>query len=205
MFLGLLIYIGRKRNHTLIGKMCFWIGAVFLIFLISSMMVVQFAIGAALILFLRYYANTKKHPPKWEPSFYEGDSLEEPLLKTTPLLQHKFLGDQVTSEAGYKWHDVNIQGGFGDRILDLSNTVLPEDVFISIRHVVGNIEIYVPYEVEVSVHHSAMFGNVGLLGEVSRKITNQTIAYHTPLYYEKKPRIKIITSTISGDIEVKRL
>lgn len=91
-------------------------------------------------------------------------------------------------------------------LLDLSNTVLPNDTaVISIRHVIGNIEIYVPYEVEVSIHHSSVFGKAHILGKHHLKLMNKSIHYQTANYDTAYPRVKIITSLFSGDIEVKRI
>lgn len=114
-------------------------------------------------------------------------------------------GDQSTTEHAYYWQDINIHGAFGDRVIDLSNTVLPEDTaVISIRHLIGNIEIHVPYEVGVSIHHSSIFGRAHILGE-HRNLMNQSLSYQTEGYTATYPRVKIITSLLSGDIEVKRI
>ena len=100
-----------------------------------------------------------------------------------------------TEETAYEWQDINIHGGIGDRIIDLSNTVLPEDTaVISIRHLVGNIVIYVPYEVEIMIHHSAIFGRSYILNEYIHNLMNQIISYKTKNYDTTYPRVKIITS-----------
>ncbi|GGC96970.1 hypothetical protein GCM10007216_29720 [Thalassobacillus devorans] len=205
LFSGLLMYIGWKKYARLWAKVVFWVGAVSLTFTILNMMAVRFLIVAGLILFLVHYSRSKKEAvhlkPEWSPD------AREPLFKVEPLFQQKFFGNQQTDDMAYQWKDINIHGGFGDRIIDLSNTVLPVDdtAVISIRHLIGNIEIYVPYEVEVSISHSAVFGRAAVFDNPYTNLINQQLAYRTEGYGSKQPQVKIITSLFSGNIEVKRI
>jgi len=76
---------------------------------------------------------------------------------------------------------------------------------ISIRHIMGKIEIYVPYEVEVSIHHSSVFGRAHIFSQHHWELMNKSLFYQTENYDTSYPRVKIITSIFSGDIEVKRI
>ncbi|WP_096438266.1 cell wall-active antibiotics response protein LiaF [Alteribacter populi] len=206
IFLALLLYIGRKYYHKLIGKLCFWIGLVSLVFTVLNLMAVRFLFISLVCLFFYRYYRSKKDPETLEPEFGEQPGSQvEPMVYVLPLFKNRFIGQQKTSEVPYAWRDINIQGGIGDRIIDLSNTVIPDNAIISIRHGVGNIKIFVPYEVEVSVSHSAWFGRATIFQEKNTKLFNQQLAYQTAEYDERKPRVKIVTSVLSGDIEVKRI
>lgn len=131
---------------------------------------------------------------------------EEPLVQVDNLFNERFFDDFRTEETAYQWKDVNMHGIYGDRVIDLSNTVLPYDTaIISIRHLVGNIEIYVPYEVEVSIHHSSIFGRASIFGEYHGRLMNKSLHYETKKYNTAHQRVKIVTSLFSGDIEVKRI
>lgn len=204
---GIMAYLGWKNFHRSLGKILFWIGIVFLIFTIINMMAVRFLIIIGIVLLLREYYKSTKDPVKWEVPEHQQDehSNAEPLLELKPFMQQRFWGDQITSDSSYEWQDINIQGTFGDRVLDLSNTVLPAAANISIRHFIGNIEIYVPYEVEVSIHHSSVLGRANLLGQYHMRLLNHQLSYQTSHYHEGKQRVKIITSLVSGNIEVKRI
>ncbi|MDY0405195.1 cell wall-active antibiotics response protein LiaF [Virgibacillus sp. 179-BFC.A HS] len=148
----------------------------------------------------------KKDAEFIQPQLQLDDSQEEEVYKVAPLFHLRMFGSQQTANHAYRWNDINIHGGIGDRIIDLTNTVLPkETAVISIRHIAGNIEIYVPYEVEVCVHHSAVFGRVHIFGKTYNKLVNQTATFKTKHYDTSHPRVKIVTSLFSGDIEVKRL
>ncbi|QHE52640.1 cell wall-active antibiotics response protein LiaF [Pontibacillus sp. HMF3514] len=204
---GIMVYFGWRNFHRSLGKILFWIGIVFLSFTIINMMAVRFIIIIGLILILREYYKSTKEPINWQvPEHnWSGSENTEALLEMKPFMQQRIWGDQITSESAYEWHDVNIQGTFGDRVLDLSNTVLPDHSFISIRHFIGNIEIYVPYEIEVSIQHSSLIGRANILGQYHMNLWNHQLSYQTAHYSSDKPRVKIITSLMSGNIEVKRI
>ncbi|MGM8365907.1 cell wall-active antibiotics response protein LiaF [Virgibacillus sp. W0181] len=209
LFSGLLIYIGWKNYSHLWGKVCFWIGLISIIFSILNMMAIRFFIIVGIVFFLLHYFRSKNENEHITPELpLPGGQSEtgETIYKIDPLFDKNFFSDQKTSDSAYSWRDVNIHGAFGDRTIDLSNTVLPNDTaVISIRHFIGNIVIYVPYEVEISIHHSSIFGKATILNHEHRKLLNQTLSYQTSKYNSNNPRVKIITSLLSGDIEVKRI
>ncbi|WP_077327936.1 cell wall-active antibiotics response protein LiaF [Virgibacillus siamensis] len=207
LFSGFFIYIGWKHFTKLWGKIFFWLGLISLVFSVLNMLAVRFLIVAAIVLFLVNYSKSKQESDIIKPSLPGPDIVnEQPTVQITPLFGHKLFGDQQTTDTVYQWRDVNIHGAFGDRTIDLSNTVLPNDTaVISIRHVLGNITIFVPYEVEVSIHHSAVFGRAHILGNHHRKLMNQSLFYQTEQYDHASSRVKIVTSQFSGDIEVKRI
>src|SRR5690625_6472988 len=103
--------------------------------------------------------KTKKEKNRIEQIIEEQMS-EEPLteIQVTPLFDSRLFDDQATADRAYAWRDINIHGVFGDRIIDLSNTVLPDDTaVISIHHVLGDIIIYVPYNVVVCIYLFSYF------------------------------------------------
>lgn len=205
LFLGFLIFLGWKNYHRLIGKVVFWIGIVSLSLTVLNMVAVRFLFISLIILFFIQYRRSKNEPEYIKPRFDESVKSEtEMLTEIKPLLQHRFYGEQKTEDVPYQWRDVNIHGGFGDRIIDLSNTVIQEDAVISIRHFMGSIKIYVPYEMEVSIQHSCMFGHLSIFQSHEMKLLNQSVAFQTENYAHGKPRVKIVTSIFSGDIEVRR-
>ena len=207
LFFGVITYFGWKRFDRLYGKICFWGGAVSLFFTVFNMLAVRFFLIVVIILFLYDYLKTKNEAERIMPTPHaHQEIIFDPLIKIKPLFDHKIFDDQKTSDTAYQWRDINIHGAFGDRVVDLSNTVLPnETAIISIRHFMGNIEVYVPYEVEVSIHHSSIFGRAHIFGEHHWNLVNKTLLYQTENYDQATPRVKIVTSILSGDIEVKRI
>lgn len=207
LFCGLFIYVGWKKFYRLWGKIFFWIGTIGLVIAVFNMIAIRFLIIAGIILFVINYSKTKKEPDHIQPRITSEERVNnETVIKTKPLFDHRIFGEQETPNQAYQWQDINIHGAFGERIIDLSNTVLPDDTaVISIRHLVGNIEIFIPYEVEVSIHHSSVFGRAHIFGAYHRKLMNQSLLYKTENYESGHPRVKVITTLLSGDIEVKRI
>jgi len=202
-----LLFIGWKNFHKLWGKILFWFFFLCTVISVLNIWAVRFFIVAVLVLFVFEYVKSKKETETITPSLPGGKIInQENMIKIEPLFDHKLFGNQKTEDTAYQWRDINIHGAFGNRIIDLSNTVLPQDTaVISIRHIMGKIEIYVPYEVEVSIHHSSVFGRAHIFGQHHWELMNKSLFYQTENYDTTYPRVKIITSIFSGDIEVKRI
>ncbi|MCD8508614.1 MAG: cell wall-active antibiotics response protein LiaF [Bacillus sp. (in: Bacteria)] len=208
LFFSFISFIGRKHYHKTIGKIFFWAGIIILFFTVINMLAVRFLIIAVIVLFFIHYKKAKDEPDRIEPQFSNASTAgkkDGPLAQIEPLFKNRFFGTDKTPERPYQWRDINIHGGFGDKVVDLSNTVLPDDPVISIRQIVGNVKIYVPYDVEVMITHSAAFGRATIFQQQHEQLFNQCITYRTEDYETNTPRVKIVTSIMSGDIEVKRI
>jgi len=128
------------------------------------------------------------------------------MIKEQPLLKNRFFGGQKTPDHVYEWNDVNIQGGIGDTVIDLSYTVLPKgETTIFIRNVIGKITILIPYDVEVSVNHSVIYGSAKILDFYEASFMNRQVKVETANYEQTDQKVKILTSMLIGDIEVKRV
>ncbi|WP_347862098.1 cell wall-active antibiotics response protein LiaF [Salimicrobium sp. PL1-032A] len=198
LFSGLLVYFGHRSYNRKAGKVMFWIGLVFLIMTIMSMAVVRFLLFLFLVLLIYNYTQSGKRSDS--PSFPEGPVL----TPEEPVLSSKLWGDDSTPSS-YAWNDINIHGGIGDKTIDLSRTVLPDKALISIRHLIGNITIYVPYDTEIAIDHSSVIGRATIFDFEKKELWNQNIHYRTEHYGIASPGVRIVTSVFSGDIEVKRI
>jgi lia operon protein LiaF len=211
IFSGLLsslcIYFGRKKLPSTFGKILFWFGLVSLFITIITMMTVKFLLIAIILFFIVQFIKSKQRPisikPIIEESFKQDDWSD---VKSKPMFQNVLFGMQQTPSHVYEWADVNIQTGVGDTIIDLSNTVLPEGIsVISIRNFIGNITVLIPYEMEVSVNHSTLYGSTTIFDYEDHKVLNHSLSYYTPHYRESNQKVKIVTSMLIGDLEVKRI
>jgi len=130
----------------------------------------------------------------------------ETTIKEQSLFQNRFFGQQQTPDHVYEWNDVNIQAGIGDTVIDLSYTVLPKgETVIFIRNVMGKVTIMVPYDVEVSVNHSVFFGSARILDFNESSLINRLIKVETADYEQANQKVKVFTSMMIGDVEVKRV
>lgn len=203
-----MVYIGRKWMPRTSGKWLFWLGLIFLFINVFSMMTLKFFLLAILIHLLIQFAQSKKDPKQIKPEFKEPsiNLHKETIVKKDPLFSNIFIGQQKTPEQVYEWNDINIQTGIGDTIIDLSYTVIPKgETVIFIRNFIGNVQVLVPYDVEVSVNHSGIVGAAKILEFKESKLFNQSLQLQTPGYEKSGQRIKILTSLLVGDIEVNRV
>lgn len=208
IFFGVVAYIGWKQYKHMWAKMVFWVGIVIVFFTLINTIAVRFIVVITVALFVWDYVKSRNYEQHMMPTPYIQDEAqrEEVIIEMNPLFKQTIYGDQQTSHQAYVWNDINIHGGIGTRFIDLSNTVLPHDTaVISIRHTIGNIIIYIPYETEFMIHHSAVFGNAFILHKEYGNLLNQQLSFKTAHYDNQHPRIKIITSVLSGDIEVRRI
>ncbi|WP_455675611.1 cell wall-active antibiotics response protein LiaF [Pradoshia sp.] len=195
---------GYKNYATLTGKIVLWVGIFFAISGLLSLFVIRAIIFILLLLLLIHYLQKRRKPAEIKPSFkgYE----ETNLVTVHGLVSSRLFGNQSTPEEIYEWDDINAAVGFGDVVIDLSNTVLPkEESIIAIRNIAGNVEILIPYDISVKLSHTALYGSINLFDQEKRDIRNQQISYKTEGYEESSSRIKIVTSIGAGSIVVRRV
>ncbi|MFE8701416.1 cell wall-active antibiotics response protein LiaF [Cytobacillus sp. FJAT-54145] len=204
-----MVYIGRKWMPRTSGKLLFWVGIIFFSISIFNMMTFKFFLLALLVHLLIQFAKSRKEPERIRPIVKEPNIETKPegtLIKKKPLFDNVIFGEQRTPEHVYEWNDVNIQTGIGDTVIDLSYTVLPKgETTIIIRKLIGNVTVLIPYDVELSINHSILAGSTNILNYMDEKMYNQTVQIQTPEYDNATHTIKIYTSMMVGDIEVKRV
>ncbi|MCM3569185.1 cell wall-active antibiotics response protein LiaF [Neobacillus mesonae] len=205
---GGMIYLGRKRRGRMLGKLLFYAGIFFFAISVFNMMTFKFLLLAVLLHFFIQYLNAKKRPNSIKPELIEPDQTvqQETLIHSKLLFENIFIGQQKTPQGVYEWNDVNIQTGIGDTVIDLSYTMLPKgETVIFIRNLIGNIQILVPYDLEVSVQHSSVIGKTSVFENENEKMFNQVFQVKTAGYDGAEQKVKIFTSLIVGNIEVSRI
>lgn len=201
-----MIYLGRKWMPKTSGKLLLGAGIIFLAINALNMLVIKFFFLALLGVYIYQYAQRKKHPEKITPIIHSEQERTANKVTAKPLFQNRLFGGQKTPDHVYEWNDINIFNGIGDSVIDLSYTVLPKgESVIFIRNVMGKITILVPYDIEISVHHSVLFGNARIFDYEENALFNRLLTVHTEDYEHAKHKVKIFTSTMIGDIEVKRV
>jgi lia operon protein LiaF len=205
---GGMMYLGRKKAGKKLGKILFILGIIFFVLSIVNMMTFRFLLLAILLHFFIQFIQSKKKPKKLVPdiNLSEPTQSSEPLISSEPLFNNLLVGQQKTPIGVYAWDDVNIQTGFGDIVIDLSYTMLPKgEAVILIRNIIGNIHILIPYETEVSIHHSGVVGSAKVFGSEKDKLFNQVFHLKTAGYETSETKVKIVTTLVVGNLEVSRI
>lgn len=205
----MMIYFGRQKMPKRSGKFMFWLGIIIFISTFMNMITLKIMLFIILISILNDFYKSKKEPKLIKPIIDEPKQIDmsetELFVYHTPLLKNKLFGHQETPEHVYEWNDINIQTGIGDAVIDFSNTILPNgETVVFIRNFIGNIQIYIPYDIEVSVHHSVLLGSTKVFSHEEKSIYNQNLFVQTNDYQIAEQKIKVFISMLVGDLEVKR-
>lgn len=210
IFPALLLFIGqrqRKKRKTVAGNILLLMG----VLILAGTLLTSIAFQLAMITLMIYYgyhlykspSRKKKVDVKIEPSSAEDEPRE--FVQVEPFFKNMLVGEIRNMDGVYELDDIDIQYGFGDVHIDLSYTMIPEgETVILIRGMVGSVHLYVPYDVELSIHTSALFGKVSLLDK-SSSVFNTTQKFQTKEYKTATRKIKIVTSLLIGDIEVRNV
>ncbi|MFC0186828.1 cell wall-active antibiotics response protein LiaF [Fictibacillus aquaticus] len=202
-----LIYLGKKKWNKTIGKLMFWAGVIILGITVLNLMAFKFLLVVALLFLIVQFYQSKQNPSIIEPVISGPvEGAEEELYERKSLLQNLWFGKQSTPDYVYEWDDINVQCGVGDTIIDLSQTILPQgEAVIFIRNVIGNVQILIPYDIDVSVQHSVFVGSTVIFEKSEQNIFNQTLYYRTKEYATADKKVRVLTSIGAGTLEVKRV
>ncbi len=196
-----IIYFTRQYYYRPMARMFFWIGMIGLGITVINTIAFQVAIFVVLVMLLLHWYQKNQQSNHQQPQF----PIQQQTTEKKILFTNKWFGRQQTQGISYEWNDINIQSIAGETVIDLTYTVLPKgEPFIMVRHLFGVVKIVVPFDVEVSIHHSVLFGAVDILDHRDDTITNRVIHLQTEGYQAANQKIKIVTSMIAGKIEVIR-
>lgn len=203
-----MMYFSRQGKTKKVGKLLFWIGLLILLISVFNMFTFKFLVISILFYYMIIYFKKNKAPESIVPTIKEKQESTDTseLLIRKPFFQNHLFQRNETPDHVYEWNDINIQAGISDTVIDLSYTVLPAgETVIFIKNLVGNVKVYIPYDMEVSVHHSVLFGSYNIFGEQESQVINKNIQIRPSTFDSAETRVKIFTSFITGSLEVKRI
>lgn len=113
------------------------------------------------------------------------------------------IGDFNMHYHRFELTDMKVTNGIGDVKIDLSKAVIPPgETSIEISVLLGNVQIYVPYELEVAVQANVFMGTLDLLGHHQDGIA-RSFATRSAGYEQAAKKVKINVSLGLGDIDVR--
>lgn len=202
VLLGVVAYFTWEHYYREPNRMIFWSVMVIIFVILIDGIFFRVLLGGVVIWFMIEYLQSQPDKKLKSRDVRFGN---EPINESEILYSNKWFGHQTIGKQPYQWQDYNVQTIFGETVIDLTQTVLPKgEPLILVRQFAGTIKIVVPYDVEVSVHHSTFLGSVDIFGYGYDQITNRVTHYQTENYQQANQRVKIYTSIIAGKIEVVR-
>jgi len=202
IFLMIFGQVLRQRHKFVFGNILFVLGALGLSFTLFSMIAIQW-VFIAIIIYIGYQLFIG-NPEKLQVPC-PSTTLEKEYDQSEPMFKNFLVGHLKSPDVIYDLNDMNFQFGLGDVSLDFSNTIIPVgETIIVIRGIVGRIHLAIPYDIELSIQTSTFMGHLQILDKGDR-VFNTTQKYRTKDYGQGSRKIRIIASTLIGDIEVSNL
>ncbi|WP_087991104.1 LiaRS two-component regulatory system accessory protein LiaF [Bacillus vallismortis] len=191
-----------------------WLGSVMYIFaaflFLKNLFSITFNLfGYAFAAFLIYAGyRLVKGKPIFEPNEKRVDLNKKERHKPAkddkhPDMRSFFIGELQMMKQPFDLNDLNISGFIGDIKIDLSKAMIPEgESTIVISGVIGNVDIYVPSDLEVAVSSAVFIGDINLIGSKKSGLSTKVYAASSD-FSESKRRIKVSVSLFIGDVDVK--
>lgn len=199
----LIIYYWKSHKHKESKKIYLIIGVSLVVIPIISTAVFKIFIFAAAIYALIQYSKAKNQPKRINVYTIPPDH-QTKVTRKTPFIKNMLSGNRRVVNEIFEWDDINIQSGFGNTIIDLGMTMLPPgESVVLIRGLVGNIQLFVPIDASVTINHSAISGKLNIFNQ-EEELLNSNVIYYSDEDDKTSRRIKIVTSVMFGDVEVRR-
>lgn len=187
--LGIYFY---QRNQRIIAGIWFAL-AIILFFKIN----IFGLIVAGVIIFIGYQML------KQDDKRHVGDEAES--TYQTSNVKKIFIGEVHYTRSRFELEDLTIQHGIGDVKIDLTKAIIQDgETVVMINGWIGDIDIYVPYDLPVSVDVSVVLGDLEVFGKKEGGV-NPQISIQTNGYNEAPKKVKLVLSLLIGDIDVRYL
>jgi lia operon protein LiaF len=123
----------------------------------------------------------------------------------SPQYKHSLIGNLFLTGNRWELQDMNIWHGIGDVKIDLSRAYIPDgETVIIISGWIGDVDIYVPYDLDIALTASINFGDIDVFGNKQGGI-NRSMTLSTSGYSESSKRVRLVVSLLVGDIDIIQL
>lgn len=148
----------------------------------------------------------RKYQWQWQQPMLKRVQTVEPHSNGKQTVQRRpWIGNEQIGDEIFSWDDIDIVIAAGDTIIDLGQTILPaRDNVIVVRKGFGRTRILVPIGIGVMLTHTAMAGRVSFEDE-EYELNSECLHLKSANYELSHRRLRIITSTIIGNLEVVRI
>ncbi|WEG13027.1 cell wall-active antibiotics response protein LiaF [Pullulanibacillus sp. KACC 23026] len=120
-------------------------------------------------------------------------------------VRSSFIGDYHLMGRQFELEDLTIRNGIGDVKIDLTKAIIPEgETVIVVQAWIGDVDIFVPYDLDLSVSASVTIGDLNILSEKQGGFGRQ-VTIKTKDYESSSRRVRLILSLLIGDIDVRVL
>lgn len=137
----------------------------------------------------------------WQKKSYVSVKVKKPSTSHQSE-RYAWIGTQQIGQDAFEWDDINIAQFAGDTIIDLGNTILPQqENVIVVRKGIGRVRILVPYGIGIKVYHHAFLGELRFQNQ-QLELKNESVKLYSDNYETSTKTIKIISTIMVGAVEV---
>ena len=188
-------YTGKQGNNVILVAV-----SILFFFIIMLNPFVIMAIFVALIysLFLLYPMMNQER---------EDTNLVFEDVITVKREKNRWFGNlhHFSSYQTCRFDDINLFRLMGKDTIHLEHVILSNhDNVIILRKLVGTTRIIVPVDVEVSLSVNSLYGDLTFLDQPKRALRNEQFHQETRDYLKSPKSVKILLTTMIGDVEVVR-
>ena len=188
-------YTGRQGNNFILVAV-----SILFLFIIMLNPFVILAIFVALIysLFLLYPMMNQER---------EDTNLVFEDVITVKREKNRWFGNlhHFSSYQTCRFDDINLFRLMGKDTIHLEHVILSNhDNVIILRKLVGTTRIIVPVDVEVSLSVNSLYGDLTFFDQPKRSLRNEQFHQETRDYLKSPKSVKILLTTMVGDVEVVR-
>ncbi|MEN4375335.1 cell wall-active antibiotics response protein LiaF [Streptococcus pyogenes] len=193
ILLALRFYNQDSRNNFLLTVSLLFL---FLIFMLNPYIIMAVLLGIVYI-FINHFSQVKKKN-RFALIRFKEEKIEVNNTK------HQWIGTANYESDYYCFDDINIIRISGNDTVDLTNVIVTGmDNIIVIRKIFGNTTILVPIDVTVTLDVSSIYGSVDFFRRQQYDLRNESIKLKETDNQSLK-KVKIIVTTIAGNVEVDR-
>ncbi|SFG38442.1 Cell wall-active antibiotics response 4TMS YvqF [Desulfotomaculum arcticum] len=150
----------------------------------------------------------ERHEKQWEyddKDNYQGQQYTKQYRKQRNSYRQEvssLLGDFILRHR-FELHDMKINNGLGDVKIDLSQAIIAHgDTTVEIFAGLGDVQLYVPYDLDVCVQASVLIGTLDVLNYKQDGFTRRTQTKSAG-YDEATKRVNIVVTLGIGDVDVR--
>lgn len=193
ILLALRFYNQDTRNNFLLTVSLLLL---FLIFMLNPYIILAVLLGIAYIV-INHFSQVKKKN-RFALIRFKEEQIDVKQVK------NQWIGAASYESDYYSFEDINIIRMSGNDTIDLTNVIVTGmDNVIVIRKIFGNTKILVPIDVAVTLDVSSIYASVDFFDLQEYDLRNESIKLGKATGKSLK-KVKIIISTIAGNVEVVR-
>lgn len=194
ILLALRFYNQDSRNNFLLTTSLILL---FLIFMLNPYIIMAVVLGIVYVV-INHFSQVKKKNRHAIIAFREQDVEAKPQ-------RNRWVGVDQHESDYYAFDDINIIRLSGTDVIDLTNVIVSgKDNVIIIQKIFGSTKVLVPIDVAVRLDISAVYASVRYFDFEEYDLRNESLKLWREEDEQSLKSVKLIISTLAGDVEVQR-